>query len=371
MTVLDRAIEVHRVSQVYQQSALSRDILEYYQYPLSEAVSHCLCFGVGFEYINKPNFPISADYHMPYYFINGFFSKNRRKLGTHLRLWLDTYRGNDLKKGLHMVFNYIRMGRPLMVELNGPAFMEYLSQTGMVSLWGSNRRSYDFLNGYLVCLVGFDEQENTVLLIDSRIETPVKMPLEKFLSLWSSKETCVNVEGEWTLIVVPRHRQILPKEMALFDALRTSVYEMTNSYQMDDGYYLGLSGIDRLINDLNCSDDHKTETILEGLRFSALHSETLYNRSGLFRRDFALAIKEYRDLKDDSRLDSVVFEYDALAEGWSAFFNECTSLPDSINKVQSVLIPKLKDLCNREQDAIVHLGDIIGNVFHTSSMVFA
>lgn len=118
MLLLEKMLSVHRTDRQHQHIALYRDILEYYGYNLTPEQGFGISLGLGFEYVYEPNFRLSSDYILPGLYVGGFFSKDRRKLAKNLRIWLDVYRGDDPQKGFTYIYNYLKMGRPVIIECN-------------------------------------------------------------------------------------------------------------------------------------------------------------------------------------------------------------------------------------------------------------
>jgi hypothetical protein len=363
MTVLEKIIRNHNVSFQYQQSAISREILSYYCYDLTDPLCFALSFGLGFEYYSDGY--SGGDLNVPAPYINGFFSKDRKKLSKHLRIWLDIYRETNFEKGFQMIRKYLDMGRPLIVEFYGPDFLVYLNENHVCNFDEKLQSdSRNFINGYMVNVVGYDDDKKVMYILDSRVKELIMISYELFQYLWLKKDDFIDVEGEWVLLVVPKHRNILDQDLAFIDSVKTSIYEMVNPYTMDEGCHLGLKGLKKFISDFeNCSDHVAEEFFLKGLEFSYLNSEVIYKHSGLFRRNYADALKNFLLINREYEFGKSIDNYEWLACKWSEFFSGIKTLVVPGSKSNRLIlrdhIELLKQIYDKEKSSIKELSSAI------------
>jgi hypothetical protein len=354
--ILERMKEVHRVSRHPQQAALCRDILEYYRYPISPSGAHVLCLGFGFEYLRNAVNQISRDFLLPYSFVNGYFSKDRKRLSQHLRTWLDVYRGVDFDKGFGMLSRYHQMGRPVIVEVETIGYLDFMKS------WYDRIGSTSFINGYMINTVGFDSEKKVLFFQDSRIEDMLEMPLDVFRELWHGKTDYVDVEGEWVLVVVPRHRLLLEPVHVFADALRLSIHEMLSPYRMDPGYELGISGLRSFVAQYR-EAGFFTSNWRDSVREMHFHSEILHSQSGLFRRDFAEFLREYSVMTKRALCETAA-EYDELASDWGVFLghlhNYAKAGEHTTTPIEPPEVELLQEICRKEIGAVSRLSEMVG-----------
>lgn len=369
MQLLEKMLDIHKTERQHQHVALYRDIMEYYRYNLTPEQAFGISMGLGFEYTYEPNFKINSDYTIPGLYIGGYFSKDRRKLAKNLRIWLDIYRGEDEKKGFQYIVNYLRMGRPVIVEVNLDRYWEYLQNSVGLKDLNNLTHLYDvpnyiYLNGFMINVIGYNEEQDELICQDSHLENILRIPRKIFNEMCFYRDDIIRVEGEWTLIVVPRHKNIVNIEIAVIDSIRLCVHEMINPYKMDKGYVIGLDGLKKLLNHFKYWDEILTPDQLKTtIKMIYFNAEIAAGSTGLYRKTYADFLKTSSKILKSENLKICAELYRKVGSKWSLFLGAINNYAKDDSVCFKDIQPKaqllLQEVVDMENKAIISLSDAL------------
>lgn len=369
MPLLNKMLMVHRIVKQPLQVSMFRDILDYYGYVMTPEVALGVSLGIGFEYMHQLNFQLSADFVLPCFYIGGYFSKDRRKLSKNLRIWLDVYRGDEPEAVFKYLYNYLRMGRPVIVEVDLQKYCGFLKQHLPQGRFDELSYLYEipnfmYLHGFMLTVVGYNDASHDIIALDAHLGEPVRIPRSLFNEMCFHMDELINVDGEWILVVVPRHKLMLNIEHAITDAIKQNVWEMLNPYVMDDGYLLGLPALKRFTAQVRdwseMMPEEQLKTTIEMIYFN---SEIEVGSTGLLRKNYAGFLEQSGKLLNNARLSATAELYHTLGEKWSRILGSLYSYSQQPSRdyksATGDMQPFLEEVAELEEQAIVSLAEAV------------
>ena len=368
MLLLNKMVNVHQIAKHHPHAVLARDILEYYGYEMPQEIAYGLSMGIGFEYINHVDTRLTSDYKLDNLYIGGFFSLDRRKIANNLRIWLDIYRfGDDSKeKGFQYIYNYLKMGRPIIVEVDIILYRDYVSSYdfGSTFLFGFDVENNILLHGYNITVIGYDEEKNECICLDPYIDELIHIPRSTFDEMCYSQKENIHIEGERSLIVVPRHKNVINLEIAIIASIRNSIYEFNNPYIMGDNYFLGKQGLIHFIEEFSTWKQRCSILQLKkSIQMIYFNSEVIAGHTGLYRIKYSEFLVTSSKITGNDTLLKAAKCYKELGEMWSEIleimYQESLEVTFEFEKISKVVAEKLKVIKENEFEAIKILSEAI------------
>ncbi|GFZ30863.1 hypothetical protein CSC2_13890 [Clostridium zeae] len=325
---------------------LYAEICNYYGYNISPHMAFGIGMGMSFEYMRGEKYQLSPDFIVEGTYFAGSFSKDRRRLAKHLRVWLDVYRGNSDKKAYESYVGMLSQGIPIIAEVNLTLYHGFLRQSYQTTIEDCKyaERIFNihhgyYLNGYSIIIAGIDEETRDIICLDVNLNGTIIIPYNEFMKMHSHREAYINAEYEWIDILIPKHKQLNPPKFALLESIKDDISNLESPVIFNDDYIIGIDGMKQLYLDIKeCMCQHIDKKLKDAIEKIYYTSEIQYGRTGLYRKTYAQFLYEaseyYPVLLEPARL------YEKLAEEWSEVLNlirNSTLVKDEVNDIVQAL----------------------------------
>ncbi len=340
-----------------------RDILHYYGYDLTLemcfGISSAMGFGYGAGHLTRP---LSPDYFLPFYIATGFAPFPLRNACRLTNVWSQSGRTRNSNGAWDTVKKYINDGRPVVVEVE---MMKYIPLLGIPAL-NSKNPGIDWINfqigGHVIIIIGYDEQEGTVLIIETMLKDPVKIPLDKLRECREVFDGFVPPENEWSVYYVPP--KLPPLSSMIINSIQRTIHQMKYPYKFSPHHHFGLDGLKKFKDEIfKWPDLMDTFQLQRSLYMVYNSSDRICKDGGFLRKLFAKFLDESSAIIKNEKLKQAAAKYWELRDLWvlvSRLIVESINAPDKglFDKNISAKI-LIEEIYQKEIQAIEYLEEII------------
>lgn len=311
---LDNYIKIHKPAFICQ-IGMFRDLLQYNGFN----ISYAMCFGIsgsmGFAYgAGDKGKLISPDYVLPSYMASPIMPLSIAidNMCRASNVWAKNSRTSSKETLFKIIKEYINEGKPVVVEVES---MEYFQMLGVPSFTVEKQGATKFaIGGHVVSVVGYDEENEELTIVEAFLKGPLKVNKDAFLSCCIVQNSFVAPEGEWSVYYVPS--KIMPIEYMIYHGIRRMVHQLLYPYQINENYHFGIDGIKKFFEDiLNWSELMDEHNYIISLLL-LYNFERMEHSKGLFRNLYAAFLREAGELLENNQLIKISSLYQALAVKW-------------------------------------------------------
>lgn len=290
----DKLIEMHSLGSNCNTNA-TRTIMQYYGYVLDEDVVFGLGSGLGFIYQYYSN--------NDSYFLSGKNESLELNIATLFGGTVISRSFDDLDRAWQEAKACVDMGIPIILDLSIthlPYFGPYLE--------GIKNIGFGLHNAILV---GYDEEEQTVMLLDHRWSKPQVVSMQAFRESRSIHNVEVNPRGAFRSFVLPPPPSTIDDEIEY--ALRLNISRLLNPF----AFKMGLPGLKTFqrevgaISQVGLNDDSR-----KAIGTFATLMEKLGTGGGNFRRMYSNFLKKISKIDRFSPLQQIGKQYSQCAVLW-------------------------------------------------------
>ena len=246
--IIDNYADIHKPSFICE-IGMFRDLLTFHGFDLSYA----MCFGIsgsmGFAYgPGDKNRFLSPDYALPSYMASPIapLSFGINNLCRVSNVWSKSSRTSNKDELVGIIKNYINELRPIVVEVEA---MQYFDLLGVPSFTVETNGATKFaIGGHVVTVIGYDDENSTLTVVEAFIRTPIVVPMQAFIDCCVKQDCFVAPEGEWAVFYVPP--RLMPLDYMIYHGIFQMVNQMLNPYQIGSMYSFGLEGLRKFFDDL-------------------------------------------------------------------------------------------------------------------------
>jgi hypothetical protein len=286
-------------------SASIRDLLEHNGHRLSEPMCFGLGSGLNVAYHHGDASVPDSYYRAPYTIITGRAEAPYVDTCNVLGVKMKICRTHDPARAWAEVKGMLDRSIPVVVDLDREEFMGSLGQQNVLTqLYGWR------FGGHQTIVIGYDEEANTVDLIENMLQGPITIPMDMFHRSRNSADLYPS-ENEWYIVETPPKLQEL--RTAIKMALIRNVHSMR--YQRYRGF--GLRGLDWWYEEIaawpDIMDQHR---LIASIWMAHIQSEAL-SGGGMFRKMYARFLREADDYLEEPGLVEAARIYRQVAESWT------------------------------------------------------
>lgn len=289
-----RLIELHSLGSNCNTNA-TKTILQYYGYSLDEDVVFGLGSGLGFIYQYYSN--------IDSYFLSGKNESLELNIATLFGGTVISHSFDDPDRAWQEAKACVDLDIPIMLDLSIthlPYFTPYLE--------GIKNIGFGLHNAILA---GYDEEEQTVMLLDHRWSKPQVIPMQALRDSRSIQNVEVNPRGAFRAMLLPEPPATIHDEIEY--ALRLNVSRLLHPF----AFKMGLPGLKTFRKEIDVIahaglDDDRREAVGT---FATL-MEKLGTGGGNFRRMYGNFLKKISTMDGFSSLQQIGKQYSQCATLW-------------------------------------------------------
>lgn len=290
----DKLIEMHSLGSNCNTNAI-RTIMQYYGYSLDEDVVFGLGSGLGFIYQYYSN--------NESYFLSGKNESLELNIATLFSGTVISHSFDDPDRAWQEAKAYVDMGIPIILDLSIthlPYFGPYLEEIKNIGFGLHN-----------AILAGYDEKEQTVMLLDHRWSKPQVIPMQMFRESRNIQNVEVNPRGAFRAFVLPSPPSTIDDEIEY--ALRLNISRLLYPF----AFKMGLPGLKMFYREVNTmakvglNDDSR-----KAIGTFATLMEKLGTGGGNFRRMYSNFLKKISKIDRFSPLKQIGKQYSECAMMW-------------------------------------------------------
>lgn len=331
----------------YCRSVALSTVLNYYHYPLSEA----MCFGLGASFDFSTS-EVKFGRFKQYRCISGNNENDFWFISDALELILDTIQpvtGQELKRTLCKLVNE---GVPVIVQVAVDKYMMNLKASATNHI-DENKKIFRLLGGSagnhvtVVKNIGND----SILLMEPNIMSPVQIPWKSFETAANPHDCVIRPPANTVYYVRPSvtYENII-KRMPLI--ISNSIYENMYSYVISGNAWNGIEKLKSLNDFFFEKADEKT---MHGNKILFRFFCDVVTGGGFYRRLYSRFLREANDkYLNDNKIREIAKSYNSLGREWSAtakfMLREC---PNDILNIE--IRNKIKFLEKQEYEAAMKL----------------
>lgn len=313
-------------------------ILNHYGYQISENMVFGLGSGLGFIY------QYYADDET--YFLSGKNESLENNIANLLGGSVVTGYFDDEEKAWEMVKGYIDMDIPVILDLSIrylPYFEPYLESVGGIGFGLHN-----------AVLAGYDEKEQTVLLLDHRWSEPQTISMADLVRSRGAKDSGMDPRNAYRIYLLPEQESVTADKISF--AVKLNVHRMKYPF----AYKIGLSGLCTFQKELlEIAEQNIAENSANALTTFGMLMEKLGTGGGNFRRIYGRFLREAAEIIQKEEYKEISRRYMDLAGDWKELSFNLINIVKHNNADNRMHLKQITDrIIDKENDCIERLDAI-------------
>lgn len=299
----------------------SKIILNYYGYKLSEDMIFGLGSGLGFIY----------QYYAgdESYFLSGKNESLENNIANMFGGTVITGYFDGEEMAFAKVKDFLNKNMPVILDVSIrylPYFKPYLESVGNIGFGLHN-----------VVLIGYDEDEETVLLLDHRWNEPQKISMRDLARARGAADSGMNPRNAYRVYILPK------SPICLADYIEYAIQINVSRMKYPFAYKMGLSGLKTFQNEIfGMLTSDKWPEGAEAISTFAVLMEKLGTGGGNFRRMYGRFLKEAAVITGRKIYHRTGEAYMSLAKEWKELYKELLAAllnnsPENRSRIQDRL----------------------------------
>lgn len=338
----DKLIEIHSMGSNCNTNAI-KTIMQYYGYNVDEDMVLGLGSGLGFiyQYYSGSNS----------FFLSGKNESLELNISTAFGGTTISHSFDDMNYAWNKAKYYVDNDIPIIMDLSIthlPYFAPYLKEIKNVGFGLHN-----------AILVGYDEEEKTVLLLDHRWSSPQKISMEVLCKSRSAINIEFNSRGAFRAMLLPPPSTHNIENEILY-AMRLNVNRLMYPF----AFKMGLPGLKTFKKEIsNMVSSPLTEENRNAIETFAILMEKLGTGGGNFRRMYSRFIKKIANISRFSDLERTGKIYAECAILWKNLSLAMIQWSISTNQTEAAKIHLLLDkIIENEYLAVENINDFLNHL---------